>query len=171
MGGKLGQLEACLEIPVMRCHISFLRRYQTGRYWFCLQVPRGEFPCALVLQTPRGHCRIGTAAWEEYRLWINGLGSDGADGHQVWVTPAGLACSVWTVINLLLCAVSNFSSSGFVTSCHVSRDRIDSGKDISVIFPLTVQLRNLAFLTWVKDKKNEEVYTFTHNMLHTATSR
>jgi len=41
----------------------------------------------------------------------------------------------------------------FVTSCPVSRDRIDSGKDISVIFSLTVQFRNLTFLTQVKDKK------------------
>lgn len=76
-----------------------------------------------------------------------GLGSGGADGRQIWAAPAGFGCSLCTGINLLLCAVSNFSSSGFVTSCRVSRDRIDPGKDISVIFPLTVQLRNLAFLT------------------------
>ena len=30
MGGKLGQLETHLEIPVMRYHISLLLRYQTG---------------------------------------------------------------------------------------------------------------------------------------------
>lgn len=40
-----------------------------------------------------------------------------------------------------------FHLQGFGMSCHVSRDKIDSGKDISVIFSLTVLLKNLAFLT------------------------
>lgn len=76
----------------------------------------------------------------------------GADGHQIWVTPVGFGSSVCIVINLLSCTISNFSSSEF---CDVLPCQQRHGWFVKGHFSyfLTVQPRNLAFLTWVKDKK------------------
>lgn len=91
---------------------------------------------------------------------ISWIGCVRADRHQDWVTTVGFGSSVCTVINLLLCTVSNFSSSEFcdVLPCQQRQDWFRN--DILVIFSLTVQLRNLAFLTWVKDKKKWESLDF-----------
>lgn len=156
MGSRLGQLETCLEIPAMRFHQwGFINEVLSALFRWIKLVLFPLFFWALLVLFPSVQGWIplcsGAAGWEEQSLWVPGLGSDGADGHRIWAAPAGFGCSVWAGINLLLCAVSNFSSSAFVTSCRVSRDRIDPGKDISVIFPLTVQLRDLAFLTRGKD--------------------
>lgn len=62
LGGKLGQLET--EIPVMRCHISLILRYQPWLHWIVFYVCKHcaqRFPCLLILQT---HC-----GW----LWAAGV--------------------------------------------------------------------------------------------------